>query len=47
MDRREIIITRYGEMVDMLSCLAIYEGTAVPKKKAKRFTRFEDAIKLR
>jgi hypothetical protein len=47
MNRREILITTIGEMSDMLACLAIYEGTAVPKKKLSRITNFDDAIKLR
>ena len=46
MDRREILITRYGEMMDMIACLSITEGTAVPKKKSKRITSFDDAISL-
>ena len=46
MDRREILITTYGEMTDMLACLSIYEGTAVPKQ-TKTITSFDEAIKLR
>ena len=46
MDRREIIVTRFGEMMDMLACLAIYEGSAEPKKKKRRMS-FDEAIKLR
>lgn len=45
MDRREILITRYGEMMDMIACLSIYEGTAVPKKQP--ITDFDEAMKLR
>jgi len=47
MARNEILITRYGEMMDMISCLSIYDGTAVPKKQTKRFTSFDEAINLR
>lgn len=49
MSRREILITKYGEMKDMIACLSIYEGVAVPKetKKTRRITSFEEAIKLR
>lgn len=47
MSKREILITPYGEMMDMLACLSIYEGTAVPKKQTKHFTSFDEAIRLR
>lgn len=46
MSRQEILITPYGEMMDMISCLAIYEGIAVAKKK-KRKWNYDDAINLR
>ena len=45
MDKREIMDTTIGEMADMISCLAIYEGNAVPKKKT--VTDFDEAIKMR
>ena len=45
MGRQEIQATRYGEMLDMIACLAIQNG-AKPKKKRKRL-RYEDAIELR
>jgi hypothetical protein len=32
MSREETINTDYGEMVDMINCLQIYEGNAVQKK---------------
>lgn len=47
MDRREILITRYGEMCDMLACLSIYDGTARPKRTTKNITDFSEALKLR
>lgn len=48
MGRHEILVTRYGEMQDMIACLSIYEGTALPKEqKTKHYTSFDDAIKLR
>lgn len=47
MGRQEILCTRYGEMQDMIACLSIYEGTAVPKKQKKRYTDFDAALKLR
>ena len=46
MTRQEIIITPIGEMQDMISCLAIYEGMARPKKKSRKWT-YEEAINLR
>lgn len=45
MSRREIMATRYGEMLDMVSCFAIYNG-AEPKKK-KRKLSFDEALALR
>lgn len=46
MSRQEIICTPLGEMLDMIACLAIYEGTAKPKKKRKKWA-YDDAINLR
>lgn len=40
------MITPIGEMRDMISCLAIYEGRAKQKKK-KRKWKFEEVISLR
>lgn len=45
MRRQEIMCTRYGEMLDMIACLAIYNG-ATPKKKQKHWT-FDEAMKVR
>lgn len=28
MPRQETMLTRYGEMIDMISCLAVYHGGA-------------------
>jgi len=44
MQKQEILVTRYGEMSDMISCYAIFNG-AEPKKK-KRLS-FDEAMKLR
>lgn len=44
MSKQEIMSTTYGEMVDMVSCLSIYEGGAKPKKPRMRY---EDVMKLR
>lgn len=34
MTKREVLATRYADMVDMISCFAIYHG-AKPKNKRK------------
>ena len=36
MDKQEIYWTPIGEMMDMLACLSVYEGGAVPKKNNKQ-----------
>lgn len=43
MSRQEIMSTRFGEMSDMISCFAIYNG-ADPKKPKMDF---DEAIQLR
>lgn len=45
MGRQEIMCARYGEMLDMIACLAIYNG-ASPKKKRKHWT-FDEAMRVR
>jgi hypothetical protein len=44
MQKQEIMVTSYGEMSDMISCYAIFNG-AEPLKKHKM--SFDDAMKLR
>lgn len=44
MTKQEIMVTRYGEMGDMISCYAIFNG-AEPKKKRKM--TFDEALMLR
>lgn len=46
MTSEEVLQTRYGEMLDMLACFAIYKGSAKLKKKPKKMS-FEDALELR
>jgi hypothetical protein len=41
MQRQEILSTRYGEFVDMISCLAVYNGTAKEKEAPADFDIFE------
>lgn len=40
------MLTLYGEMLDMIDCLSIYNGAAEPKKKAVVLT-YDEAIALR
>lgn len=46
MTRQEILNEKYGVFVDMISCLAVYNGTAVQKKKKKKMG-FDEALSLR
>lgn len=46
MSRPETMLTRFGELMDQIACLAIYNGTAEPKKKKKKLS-YEEAIALR
>ena len=45
MTRQEIRFTRYGEMLDMITCLAIDEGRMEYKAPKKKW-RFEEVMKL-
>lgn len=45
MSRDETLLTRYGEMLDMIECMAIANG-AEPKKKEKKMA-FDDIMNLR
>lgn len=46
MSKREILATPYGEMIDMISCLSVYQGVAKVKKK-KRKMGFDEVMALR
>lgn len=46
MDKREILATPYGEMLDMISCLSVYQGSVRVKKKKKKMS-FEEVMALR
>lgn len=46
MSRQEILCTRTGEMLDMINCMAIYNGQAKPKKQKRKWT-FDEAMALR
>lgn len=46
MEKREIMVTRVAEMLDMISCFAIYNGTANQKVKKRRLS-YDEAIALR
>lgn len=43
MGKEEILVTPIGEMLDMISCLAIYEGSA--KQKPPKLS-MEEILKL-
>lgn len=45
MGKREIMVTSYREMMDMISCFAIVNG-AKPKSKRKKLT-LDEALHLR
>lgn len=45
MSRREIMETLFGEMLDLISCEAIYNGNA--EEKMKKVWTYEEAISLR
>ena len=49
MSRREILVTRFGEMQDMIACLSVYDGSALPKKTSNttHYTDFDKALELR
>lgn len=38
--------TRFGEMMDLISCLAIYQGRAEEAKKKKNLT-FEEVLEMK
>lgn len=46
MGRQEILNTRYSEMLDMIACLAIYNG-AEQKKRKRILTDFDAVMALR
>jgi hypothetical protein len=45
MQRQEILATRFNEMNDMISCLAVYNGNA--KEIKKKSLSFDEALMLR
>lgn len=46
MDRQETLCTRFGEMLDLINCLSIYNGGAEQKAEKKKYT-FDEAMALR
>lgn len=44
MSKEETLNTTFGEMWDLISCMEIYSGRAVPKKMP---LSYDDAINLR
>jgi hypothetical protein len=49
MSKQETMCTRYGEMLDMISCLSIYEGRAEPADSSisHKEMSFDEAIALK
>lgn len=45
MSRRETLTTPYGEMLDMIACMAIANGAAEPTDKTT-LTRLEDILEV-
>lgn len=45
MGRQEIMATRFGEMRDMISCLAIYNGSAV-YKAVNTVTNYDESLEV-
>ena len=46
MSRDDILDTKYGEMIDLINCHAIYSGT-VNQKKAKKKISVMEALSYR
>lgn len=46
MQKTEIMDLKYGEMMDMINCMTIYNGGAKQKAKRRRLS-YDDAISLR
>lgn len=46
MNEQEIMDTRYGDMLDMISCFSIYKGAAKQKKKKRKLT-YDEVIRLK
>lgn len=45
MGRQEILTTRYGEMLDLISCLAIYNGVAEPGETRRKLS-FDETLEV-
>lgn len=45
MTRQEVYWYPFGEYLDLLACLSIYEGTAKPKKQ-RNYVDFTEFLKL-
>lgn len=46
LSRQEIMTTRVGEMLDLISCLSIYNGGSKLKKERKRMT-YEEVMAMK
>lgn len=39
--------TRYGEMIDLISCLAVFNGSAEEKHHRKKKMTYDEVMRLR
>lgn len=46
MNKQDVLLTRYGEMLDMIDCLSIYNGVAEVKRKPVILS-YDEAIALK
>ncbi len=47
MSRDDILDTRYGQMIDLINCHAIFSGTANPVNKGKKKLGVMEALAYR
>lgn len=49
MTRQEVLVTRWGELEDLISCLSIYNGSArlISGSSSHRITNYDQAIMVR
>lgn len=47
MSRQEVMVTRFGEMKDMITCLQIERGELIPvEKRPEKVWSYDEAIAL-
>ena len=47
--RQEIMLMRYGELVDLVSCLSVYNGSArsIDGLQSHHITNYDEAVRVR